>query len=269
MKEPVDPKLLGVMIQIVRMSVAIQLVGGSALEVSFEGRDPNGLSRKLEVVLARIMEGLTGPERGIFNASQFVLIQKDDAMRESDRLLDEAIARAGLQNNTEQVRRQLQALYDTNANSRRRFIEPTAGRPARTVEPLLSPQESAKQVASIEQSISADPLVVSELKRYFESYQQAILEYQALKDRLSTQGSNYVGLFDSAENMLVIGRPQDPTQGQSSARKLAMVVIFLGIIAGGGLVWLVEIFYTGLRTRDEFELLTGLPVVARLQRLPR
>jgi hypothetical protein len=259
------------MIRVARASISMALVGGSALEVSLEGRNPNGLSKKLEIILARIMEGLTGPEHGIFNASQFVLIQKEEGVREADQLLEEAIGRAGLQN-TDLVRRQLQVVHDAQTNSRRRFggSETQAGpRQTRATEPVVPAQDLAKQISALEQQISADPIVVGELKRYYEAYQQALLEYQTLKERLSSQGSNYVGIFDSAENVIVVGRPQDPILGESAARKLAIVVIFLGILGGGGLVWLVEMFYTGLRTRDEFEVLAGVPVIARLQRLPR
>jgi uncharacterized protein involved in exopolysaccharide biosynthesis len=265
LKDPNDPKQVSAMIRVARASIALGLVGGSALEVTLEGRNPNGLSKKLEVILARLMEGLTGPEHGIFNASQFVLIQKEEGVRQANDALDEAITRVGLQN-TDLVRRQLQVLYDAQ-NPRRRFGETQPGsRPARTSDP--APQD-ARQITSLEQQISADPVVVGELKRYYEAYQMALAEYQTLKERMSSQGSNYVGIFDSAENVIVVGRPQDPIVGESAARKLAIVVIFLGIMGGGGLVWLVEMFYTGLRTRDEFEVLAGVPVIARLQRLPR
>jgi hypothetical protein len=124
-------------------------------------------------------------------------------------------------------------------------------------------------MSEAEQAIFADPQLVKELRRYFDGFQQAQLEYQALKDRLSSRQGNYVGIFDSAENVLVVGRPQDPIFGESPARKLAIAIVLLSIIGGFGLVWIVEMLFSGLRTRHEFESLSGLPVIARLQKLSR
>ena len=262
-----DPKAVSSMIRQARSSIWLSLVGGSALEVSFVGSSPEGLSRKLEVVLARIMEGLTGPESGIFNASQFLLIQRGEASRVAEEALDEAISRAGAQN-PDLVRSQLQRLYD--ADQRPRFAaDPKSS--AKTGEAELggAQQETTPETSEAEQAILADPQVLKELRRYFDGFQQAQLEYQALKDRLSSRQGNYVGIFDSAENVLVVGRPQDPIFGESAARKLAIAIVFLSIICGFGLVWLVEMLCSRLRTRNEFESLSGLPVIARLQKLSR
>ena len=265
-----DPKAISAMIREARSSIWLSLVGGSALEVSFIGRSPEGLSRKLEVVLARIMEGLTGPENGIFNASQFLLIQRSEASRQAEEALDEAISRAGAEN-PEFVRSQLQRLYDADQRPRSRFaVDPKSSvTTERSTELVSTPQEPAPETSQTEQAIFSDPQVVKELRRYFDGFQQAQLEYQALKDRLSSRQGNYVGIFDSAENVLVVGRPQDPIFGESPARKLAIAIVFLSIIGGFGLVWLVETLFSGLRTRKEFESLSGLPVIARLQKLPR
>lgn len=265
-----DPKAISSMIREARSSIWLSLVGGSALEVSFVGGSPEGLSRKLEVVLARIMEGLTGPEHGIFNASQFLLVQRGDAVREAEEALDSAIARAGPQN-PDLVRTQLQKLYDADQRPRSRYaMDPkSSAKPERFAEVIDAPQETIPQTNEAEQAISADPQVVKELRQYFGNYQQEQLEYQALKERLSSRHGNYVGIFDSAENVLVVGRPRDPIFGENSARKLAIAIVFLSIICGFGLVWLVEMLFSGLRTRNEFESLSGLPVIARLQRLSR
>jgi capsular polysaccharide biosynthesis protein len=265
-----DPKAVSSMIRQARSSIWLSLIGGSALEVSFVGSSPEGLSRKLEVVLARIMEGLTGPENGIFNASQFLLIQRGEASRVAEEGLDEAIRRAGAQN-PDLVRSQLQRLYDADQRPRSRFAADPKSSAKTGSEPELggTQQETVPETSEAEQAIFADPQVVKELRRYFDGFQQAQLEYQALKDRLSSRQGNYVGIFDSAENVLVVGRPQDPIFGESAARKLAIAIVFLSIICGFGLVWLVEMLCSRLRTRNEFESLSGLPVVARLQKLAR
>ena len=269
--KPDDPKTISALIRVARASISLSLVGGSALEVSLEGQKPHNLSKKLEIILARIMEGLTRPEQGIFNASQFVLMQRGDATRDAEQLLDGAITRAGLQNN-DVLRNRLRALYAAATPARAQYAiadQRPAATPGRWVEPAAVTDETSKPANEIEQAISTDPLVVKELKHYFAAYQQALLEYQALKDRLSSRESNYVGIFDAAENVLVVGRPQDPIFGESSARKLAMAIILLSIICGAGLVWFVEMFFSGLRTRSDFEGLSDIPVIARLQRLPR
>lgn len=269
--KPDDPKTISALIKVARASISLSLIGGSALEVSFEGQKPHNLSKKLEIILARIMEGLTRPEQGIFNASQFVLMQRGDAARNAELLLDGAITRAGLQN-TELLINQLRALHNAAAPTRTRFAvtdeRPTSSGDQGVAQAALT-NEATMPAGEIEQAISSDPLVVTELKYHFAAYQQALLEYQSLKDRLSSRESNYVGIFDAAENVLVVGRPQDPIFGESSARKLAMAFILLSIICAAGLVWFVEMLFTGLRTRSDFESLTDLPVIARLQRLPR
>jgi capsular polysaccharide biosynthesis protein len=266
-KNPGDLKQLSTFMRAARASISMSVIGGSALEVGFEGKNPDGLGRKLEIILARIMEGLTGPEHSIFNASQFVLIQRNDSVAAAEQLLNQAIARAGLER-PDQVRNLLQKLYKAESLRPSQYSDsdkfnPQTARQSR--EPPLPPEN----IDEMERAISADPAIVKSLRRLFQSYQQELVEYEALKQRLSSWVSNYVGIFESAESMLVVGRPQDPILGESPGRKLAIAIMFLSLIGGAGLVWLVELFYDGMRTREEFEKLSGLPVVARLPRLHR
>ncbi len=68
--------------------------------------------------------------------------------------------------------------------------------------------------------------------------------------------------------MVIVGRPTDPVHGTSLGIKLAALVIFLALALGGGLALLLEFISTKIRIKDEVESITGLPVVARLSRLP-
>ena len=266
-ENPNNPEQFSALLRVARASISISVIGGSALEVSFEGRKPDGLGGKLEIILARIMEGLTGPEHSIFNASQFVLIQRNDAVATAEELLKQAIVRAGL-GEPDLVKRQLQKLYEADSLSQSQYSVSNKS-VSQTTRLSFEPPPSPREIDEIERAISADPAIVKELRRLFQSYQQALFEYEALKQRLSSGASNYVGIFESPESMLVVGRPQDPILGESPGRKLAIAIMFLSLICGAGLVWLVELFYSGMRTREEFEKFSGLPVVARIPRLQR
>ena len=72
----------------------------------------------------------------------------------------------------------------------------------------------------------------------------------------------------SPDKLVIIGRPSDPVRGRSSGLKLAVLIAALGFGIGIGLSLLLEYLNTRLRTKDEVEKLTNLPVVARLPRLP-
>ena len=249
-------------IEILRSAIKFEPVGGTAYEISLTMKEPEGLGRKLEIILSRITEGLTGPNRDIFNASQFVLQRRSESIRKSRSELENSITAAGLPA-PELTVSYLSTIVDLDSR----------------IQPLVKSGRTDPQAASLASSlsqerkrtanlISNDPNVVNKLLAQYASYHKAKAEFEPLRERLTVQNSNYVGIFDPSASLVIVGRPQDPVYGRSPAKKYAIVVILLTFIGGCGLVVLLEVFYPGVRLRGEFEELAGVTVVARFSRPP-
>lgn len=256
-----DQTTISSMIGALRASINITPLGGSALEISLTSNKPDGLGRKLETVLARIMESLTGPNRGILNASQFVLLRRSEALRISREKLHKSITMAGL-SAPELVESYLKTVLDLNA--RIETISRNRRTNARAAE--LADQLTI-QKRKTEQLISSDPKVVSSLLDQYAAFQKAQIEFEPLRERLSAQTNNYVGIFDPTSSIVVVGRPKDPIYGRSPAKKIAIAIVFLSMVVAGALVFLLELFYPGVRLRSEFEDLSGVTVIARFPKL--
>lgn len=248
-------------------SLSLQLVSGSVLEVKLESRNPKGLGRNLEIILSRIMEGLTGPEKNIFSAPQFVHMRRSEDMAAAEAALMRAIEAGGFQAPL-QVRAELHQLWAMTRNSRSDSRYTTAAGQA------SGPSGSEKAVNGdssanrLRRSISDDPKKLEELERLYAAYQEASDRQAAFQVQAGPPRSNYVSIFSSPEDLLIIGRPQDPIAGQSAAHKLAVGAMLMSVIGGCGVVLLAELFNGLLRTRREFESASGLPVVARLTTMP-
>ena len=246
-----------------RRALTLELVGGSVLEVKLEGRSPAGLGRKLEIIVSRLMEGLTGPEQNIFSASQFVLMRQREKLAAADAALTDAIAATGIQAPLK-VRADLKRLW---------MLAPTRGSEKPTASASgptpVARDLSAEAAEQLRRTISEDPKIVAELERRYATLQAVQAKYDAIQPPSGAARSNYVGIFDAPDNLLIIGRPEDPIVGESVARKLAIVGILLSLIGGAGIVFLVELFGGLLRTRREYEVASGLPVVARLADVSR
>ncbi len=265
-KPPSSPAELLIQTRILAASLSLQLVGTSVLEISLQGRRPQGLGRSLEVVISRLMEGLTGPEQNVLSAPQFMLMRRSEDVALTENALMSAIERAGFQAPL-QVRAELQQLW---AMDQRRTAGPSAGdwisRPA---VPSNAPDndKGADAAQRLRAAISTDPRLVQELERLYASYQMALDRQENLRKQAAPARSNYVSIFDSPDNLLVIGRPKDPIFGESIAKKPAIAGILLSILAAGGLVFLAELFDGRLRTRKDHENVSGLPVVARIGKI--
>ena len=266
-EDPNDPQKMSVLLKVARNSISLTLLGGSALEVSLTSSKPYGLGKKLEAVLTRIMQGLTGPERGIFNAPQFVLLAREEAINDTRDALTQAISSLDIES-SERIQDLLKQLY----MMRPLELDSQGGLnlPATPISTSTNNQlgDLGAEKRRLEQQISEDPEIVKDLIQKYTAYQQAIDAHRSLNERLSNSGSNYVGLIGFVENLLVIGRPQDPIFGESPGKKIAVAIMLLSIMGSAGLVWLFELFYSGVHTKAEFEELSGLPVVTRFQRLP-
>jgi len=250
-------------------SLTFELVGGSILEVGLEGRNPVGLGRDLEVILSRLMEGLTGPEQNIFSAPQFVLMRRSEDVAIAETALMKAINEGGFQAPL-QVRAELQQLWTmTQRRGNASYDMSSSAEPP----PETASDDDKRAFAAANRlrlAISENPKVVQNLERLYGVYQAALDRFQALQNQAGgARGNNYVGIFDSPDDLLIIGRPKDPIVGESVARKLAVAGILLSVIGGCGLVFLVELFAGLLRTRRDHENASGLQVVGRVSRIPR
>jgi hypothetical protein len=253
----------------VRTNLSLELVGSAALEVRYVAGTADGLGRKLELIVSRLMEGLTGPEQDILNALQFVEVQRKDALNEASAALTRAIRAARL-DNVEEVKRRLGRIWDLQHRDELSDLRPRSqsneGAPAlrdRVDEPSM-------QIDEIVRSISPDRRVVDDLMLPYDVYRRSLNRLDDLDtgDRASAaRSANWVGIFDEPEGLLVVGRPQDPIYGESSVKKLAIAAILASVLFGAALALLAELLSGKIRTRSEFEAIAELPVIARFPRL--
>jgi capsular polysaccharide biosynthesis protein len=241
-------------------SLSLEVVGNSVLQIKLEGDRPEGLGRNLETVLSRMMEGLTGPEQNILSAPQFVNIRRSEEAAATEAALMKAIAEGGFQAPL-QVRADLDQLrmLTRQGEAAGRRVSGDAGGQA---------NDGAETAADrLRRSISEDPEYVARLERLYAAYREAVDKQAALKVQAGPGRSNYVSIFSSPEDLLIIGRPKDPIVGESAARKLAIAGVLVSVIGGAGLVLLAELLSGVLRTRRDHEAASGLPVLARLPKL--
>jgi hypothetical protein len=132
---------------------------------------------------------------------------------------------------------------------------------------LLAGAQADEAADRLRRAISNDPKTVDALEKAYANYQIAEDRFTALQAQGAANRSNYVGIFASPDNLLVIGRPKDPMVGESSVRKLAIAGILMSLIGGTGIVFLAELLDGRVRTRREHEVAAGLPVVARLAKV--
>ena len=253
---PVGPNVRLAQLFALRNSLSLELVGGSVLQVKLEGRKPNGLGVNLEIILSRLMEGLTGPEQSIFSASQFVLMRRSDEVTAADLKLNRAVEASGARD-PGQVQRALNQLWKLSVGPDAApgvIDRGTAGVP--------------QNANDLRQQISADPGVAIRLEALYAARQMALERLETLRSSSGAGRGNYVGIFDAPDNLLVVGRPADPIVGESIGRKLAIAGMLLSVMIGGGLVLAVEFMVGRLRTRNDFERASGLPVVARVRNIP-
>lgn len=265
-KAPSSPAELLIQTRILAASMSLQLVSSNVLEISLQGRRPQGLGRSLEIILSRLMEGLTGPEQNVFSAPQFILMRRSEDVAITEAALIRAIEAGGFQAPL-QVRAELQQLWTM---SQRRASGPSADawNSQTSVPSSASEADKASQAADrLRSAISSDQKLVHELEQLYAAYQIAVDRQDSLKKRASPGRSNYVSIFDSPDNLMVIGRPKDPIFGESVAKKPAVAGILLSILLASALVFLVELFDGRLRTRKDHETTAGLPVVARLGKI--
>lgn len=258
-KRPASAAEQVIQLRLMRNALSLQLVGGSVLEVRLQGDKPQGLGRNLEIILSRLMEGLTGPEKNIFSAGQFVVMSRSDEVEAATAALNSAIDQSTTGDPVE-IEKDLRQLWTLTHGS-----AGTTGARARLV--LSQGPSDPKFIDDLRRKISDDPAAVARLEALYAARQTAQERLDSVRNQATGARSNYVGIFDAPDNLLIIGRPADPIFGESSGRKLAIAGLMLSILCGAGLAFVVEFLSGPLRTRSEFERISGLPVVARVHKL--
>ncbi|HKJ61726.1 MAG TPA: Wzz/FepE/Etk N-terminal domain-containing protein, partial [Hyphomicrobiales bacterium] len=212
-----DPKALSIDLDIARASIHFTPLGGSALEISLDGRKPDGLGQKLEIILARIMEGLSGPDRGILSAPQFALLKRSENVEREKTALEQTVEQSGA-GSTAVIENRLQALQELNASIRFNRRNSTGQNTANELDDLT------KRKQEIEQLISADPAVRAKIFQQYDTYETALTDFETLQSQISPKSKNYFGLLD-ASGVVVVGRPQDPVIGNSLGKKIAIAIL--------------------------------------------
>lgn len=262
-KAPETPIAAMVQKRLLAASLSLEVVGNSVLQIKMESDKPEGLGRNLEMVLSRLMEGLTGPEQSIFSAPQFMKMRRNEELAQSEAALTRAIEKSGVAA-PNQVRSDLQRLWAMGRNVKPFSREPEAGLAPRAITPNAAQLEAAEQ---LRQSMPLAPQALVELERLYATYQDAADKLAAVQSQPGAARGNYVSIFSSPEDLLIVGRPQDPLTGESAARKIAIASVLLSLVLGAGLVVLAEMMSGLLRTRRDFAAATDIPVLARVPKL--
>ena len=243
-------------------SLSLEMVGNSVIRIKMEGTKPKGLGHNLEVVLSRLMEGLTGPEQSIFSAPQFVQMRRSEDTVAADAKLMHAIEGLDVQAPLH-IRTQLHQIWVMTHNSRI-AASASSQKPERGT---YGNDAQAGTIENLRRGISSDADKLAELETLYAAYQKAASKEADFKVRMGQGRSNYVSIFSSPDDLLIVGRPKDPITGESSARKLAIAGVLLSVVLAFGLAIVSELLGGVLRTRREFETLSKLPVLARIPKL--
>ena len=107
--------------------------------------------------------------------------------------------------------------------------------------------------------------VIQEQKRLEESIRLAQESYDAIAKRFdNAQITGALGEFEAPERIKVIEAAADPVVPVTPGNMLfALAGILAGILAGAGLAGAAEVLDTRLRSRNQFEHATKVPVIAR------
>lgn len=277
---PATPQAQIIELTKLRNSLTFELVGNAVLEVRLQGSRAEGLGRKLEIIVTRLLEGVLNPEEGILSAEQMILLRRGDAAREAERSLAHAITAARL-GPVEVVKSKLRAMHhlkrgrglaaagsEPGAAQAGGLLVERAGVPD-GASPGPAVAERSRLLAQLDaeqKTLSPDAALVERIERLYANYEEIQTSLEALVQKSRSSGSTYVRIFDSPERLTIIGRPRDPLIGEKSAQKLAIAALMALMLLTAGIILLLELLDPRAYTSEDFESVTGLPVVARLPR---
>lgn len=272
---PTNLREQGIELAKLRNSLTFELVGNAVLEMRLEGSKAEGLGRKLEIIVTRLLEGVLNPEEGILSAEQMILLRRADAAREAERNLKNAITAARL-GPVDVVMSKLRAMYQLQRGRGRVAAvnaEPGASQARgtsaeRTSEPngVADRSRLLVHLDAERKALSPDAALVERIEKLFAHYEEIQTSLEALVQKSRSAGNTYVRIFDSPERLTVVGRPRDPLQGEKSARKLAIAALMALAMLTAGIILLLELLSPRVYTSADFESVAGLPVIVRLPR---
>lgn len=272
---PTNLREQGIELAKLRNSLTFELVGNAVLEMRLEGSKAEGLGRKLEIIVTRLLEGVLNPEEGILSAEQMILLRRADAAREAERNLKNAITAARL-GPVDVVMSKLRAMYQLQRGRGRVAAvnaEPGASQARgtsaeRTSEPngVADRSRLLVHLDAERKALSPDAALVERIEKLFAHYEEIQTSLEALVQKSRSASNTYVRIFDSPERLTVVGRPRDPLQGEKSARKLAIAALMALAMLTAGIILLLELLSPRVYTSADFESVAGLPVIVRLPR---
>jgi capsular polysaccharide biosynthesis protein len=272
---PTNLREQGIELAKLRNSLTFELVGNAVLEMRLEGSKAEGLGRKLEIIVTRLLEGVLNPEEGILSAEQMILLRRADAAREAERNLKNAITAARL-GPVDVVMSKLRAMYQLQRGRGRVAAvnaEPGASQARgtsaeRTSEPngVADRSRLLVHLDAERKALSPDAALIERIEKLFAHYEEIQTSLEALVQKSRSASNTYVRIFDSPERLTVVGRPRDPLQGEKSARKLAIAALMALAMLTAGIILLLELLSPRVYTSADFESVAGLPVIVRLPR---
>lgn len=245
-----------------RAAMRLTPVGNSMMRLELDGPSPEGLSRKLEIILSNFLERLLRSDDGVLSAVQLILLRRGDEATSAENTLVKEIQFLGL--DPIHVIRQLTEL--------RRF---TATRPDQaSAETKAPPQPSSGSAPvspaselEVRNSISPHADIVRRLEFLYGNAVVARGNLERVQSSLGQKEGTFIRIFESPENLTIIGRPRDPLTGENPMRKVGVAMILLSFGVGLVIAFLFDLLDGRLRSRSDFEMNSELPVIARVQRL--
>ena len=272
-----DPRKRTTILNVLRASLEFELIGASVIEIRLRGSKADGLGKKLEVIIARLVEGLIQPDSGILTASQLIVIRGREALRAASEKLSAEISAAGLED-TPSLRSRLQQLDDLNRQyaelSRRAQLAKrgaaatsTGALPVVNVVLTRDLARIKQQIEKIRPELSERDNDLKRLEIANGNFLDAMSRYDTVRRNQPATSTNYLGVFTAPERLTIVGRPKDPVVGKSSGLKYAVALILLALLGTLGWIGILEILDNRLKMRQEFEAAAGVSVIARLPRV--
>lgn len=132
----------------------------------------------------------------------------------------------------------------------------------------LEVDKVGKVVNSLQRAVASYAPMTLQLKSLEASVQKARLDHEAYARRFSQPASSVraQGLLRAPERIKLIDAPRDPEFPTNSRTKIALAALVLSLALAAALAFLAEMIDDTLRRNEEFESITGVPVIARLPR---
>lgn len=258
---PLNPQRRQAELNKLRASLRLIAVGNSMMRLELDGPSPDGLSRKLEIILSNFFERLLRSDDGVLSATQLIQLRRGEDASAAEAALVNEIKFLGL--DPAHAIRQLKEL--------RLFTAAKANQTASSAKAPANVSTDADPFAAelqVRSSISPHAEIVRRLEILYEDALVARGNLERAQTAVRQKESTFVRIFETPENLTIIGRPRDPLFGENPMRKVGIAMILMGFGLGVALAFIVELLGDRMRSRDDFEMRSELPVIARMQRLP-